>query len=386
MTEKRQKVHSLTGRIDTARMHRALKKVKRNGGAPGVDGVTIEMFEANLEQNLAALMYDLKHRGQYHAAPLLRVYVSKGKGQWRALGIPTVRDRVAQEVVRSLLEPIFEPTFAECSYGFRPGRNAHQAIEAVLRAYLEGNWVVVEVDIQAFFDNIPHELIIDLVAERVADGNILQLLREFLTAEVVEDGESHPSEQGTPQGGVISPLLANIVLDVLDQRLMQAGFRLVRYADDFVVLCPDAASAEQALTLAEETLHQLSLSIAEEKTRITTFRQGFDFLGFYIAVNAVSIRQKSVEKFKARVRMLTRRSHNLDQEVIRDLNRVITGYAHYFATPFSTVKHQFSELDAWTRKRLRCMKYKRISKGDNRRFPNKRFARMGLVSLSSYAQ
>jgi RNA-directed DNA polymerase len=386
VAKKRQKVHSLTGRIDTARMHRAFRKVRRNGGAPGVDGVTIEMFEANLEQNLAALMVDLKHRGHYHAAPLLRVHVSKGKGKWRALGIPTVRDRVAQEVVRSLLEPIFEPTFAECSYGFRPARSAHQAVEAVLRAYLDGNWVAVEVDIQAFFDNIPHELIIDLVAERVADGNILQLLREFLTAEVVEDGESHPSEQGTPQGGVISPLLANVVLDVLDRRLIQAGHRLTRYADDFVVLCPDAASAEQALTLAIETLHQLGLSISEEKTKITTFRQGFDFLGFYIAVNAVSIRQKSVEKFKDRVRMLTRRSHNLDQEVIRDLNRVITGYAQYFATPFSTVKDQFYELDAWVRKRLRCMKFKRISKGDNRRFLNRRFARMGLVSLYSFAQ
>ena len=173
-----------------SRMLNAFYKVKRNGGAPGVDGVTIEMFEANLEQNLAALMYDLKHRGHYHAAPLRRVHVSKGRGKWRALGIPTVRDRVAQEVVRSLLEPIFEPTFAECSFGFRPGRNAHQAILIVLDAYRDGCWVVIEVDIQSFFDNIPHELIIDLVAERVADGNILQLLREFLTAEVIEDVEA----------------------------------------------------------------------------------------------------------------------------------------------------------------------------------------------------
>jgi len=385
VAKKRQKVHSLTGRIDMARMHRAFRKVKRNGGAPGVDGVTIEMFEANLEQNLAALMYDLKHRGQYHAAPLLRVYVSKGKGQWRALGIPTVRDRVAQEVVRSLLEPIFEPTFAECSYGFRPGRNAHQAIESVLRAYRDGCWVVAEVDILAFFDNIPHELIIDLVAERVADGNILQLLREFLTAEVVVDGETHPSEQGTPQGGVISPLLANIVLDVLDQRLIQAGFRLVRYADDFVVLCPDATSAEQALALVTEILHQLGLSFSPEKTRVATFRKGFDFLGFHLAVGAVSIRRKSVEKFKERVRRLTRRSHNLDQEVIQALNRVIVGFAQYFATSFSTVKCQFYELDAWIRMRLRCMKFKRISRGDNRRFPNKHFTRMGLVSLYSLA-
>lgn len=367
-----------------ARMLNAFQKVKRNGGAPGVDGVMLEMYQANLQQNLAALMYDLKHRGHYHAAPLRRVYIPKGKGKWRALGIPTVRDRVAQEVIRSLLEPIFEPTFAECSYGFRPGRNAHQAIHSVLGAYLDGCWFVVDADIQSFFDNIPHELIIDLVAERVADGNILQLLCEFLTAEVIEDGDFHPSQKGTPQGGVISPLLANIALDVLDRQMIQAGFRFVRYADDFVILCPDFASAEQALALATETLNQLGLSISQEKTRVTTFREGFDFLGFYLAVNAVSIRQKSVEKFKDRVRSITIRHHNLDQDAIRDLNRVISGFAHYFATPFSTVKKQFFDLDSWIRLRLRCMKFKRISRGDNRRFPNKHLARMGLVSLYSF--
>ena len=385
--QKRRKVHSLTGRIDMARMRLAFRRVKRNRGGPGVDGVTIEMFEANLEQNLAALMFDLKHRGHYHASPLRRVYIPKGKGKKkRALGIPIVRDRVAQEVIRALLEPIFEPTFAECSYGFRPGRNAHQAIEEILRGYRVGNKMVVEVDIQAFFDNIPHELIIDLVAERVADGNILQIIREFLTAEVIEDGKSHPVELGTPQGGVISPLLANIVLDVLDQRLIQAGFRLIRYADDFVILCLNYASAEQALALTIKILNSLSLSISPEKTMVTPYWRGFDFLGFHIARRTVSVRQKSVEKFKDKIRSLTKRSHNLDQKVIGNLNRVIVGYANYFAAPFSTVKEQFHLLDCWIRMRLRCMKYKRISRGDNRRFPNENIARMGLVSLSSFIQ
>lgn len=379
----KRKVHSLTGRIDTARMHLAFLKVKRNGGCPGVDGVTIEMFEANLSQNLAALMHDLKS-GSYHAQPLRRAFVPKGKGKWRPLGIPTVRDRVAQEVVRALLEPIFEPTFAECSYGFRPGRDTHQAIQALLQAFGEGNRVVVEVDIQAFFDNLPHDLIIDQVAERVADGNILRILREFLTAEVIEDGSPHPVTQGTPQGGVISPLLANIVLDVLDQRLIQAGFQLCRYADDFVVACPHVASAEQALTLIVETLNQLGLSISPEKTKITSFQLTFDFLGFHFSRRAVSIRDKSVEKFKDRIRALTIRSHNLDQQAITSLNRVITGFAHYFATAFSTVEEQFFILDTWIRSRLRCMKFKRISRGDNRRLSNKRLARMGLVSLSSF--
>jgi RNA-directed DNA polymerase len=386
LTMKRQKVHTLTGRIDMALMLSAFSKVKRNGGRSGVDGVTIEMFEANLSQNLHALMFDLKHRGHYHSSPLLRVYIPKGKGIMRSLGIPSVRDRVAQEVIRSLLEPIFEPTFAECSYGFRPGRDAHQAIEDVLRAYQEGNRIVVEVDIQAFFDNIPHELILDLVAERVADGNILQIIRQFLTAEVVEDGVSHPVDRGTPQGGVISPLLANIVLDVLDRRLIQAGFRLIRYADDFVILCPDYPSAEQALALTLDILDTLGLSASPEKTLVTPFAKGFTFLGFRIAKCTASVRNKSVEKFKDKIRSLTIRSHNLDQEVIDDLNRVIIGFAQYFATPFSTVRNQFYLLDCWTRMRLRCMKYKRISNGDNRRFPNKNFAGMGLVSLHSLTQ
>ncbi|MHC4464636.1 MAG: group II intron reverse transcriptase/maturase [Planctomycetota bacterium] len=382
MSEERQKVHSLTGRIDMSRMRRAFRVVKRNHGAPGVDRVTIEMFEANLEQNLAALMFDLKHRGQYHAAPLLRVYIPKGKGEWRALGIPTVRDRVAQEVVRSLLEPIFEPTFVDCSFGFRPGRNAHQAVASILDAHrFKGCKFVVDADIKAFFDNIPHELIIDLVAERVADGNILQLLREFLTAEVWEEDSLHPVERGTPQGGVISPLLANIVLDVLDQRLMQAGFRFVRYADDFVVLCPDAHSAEQALALVSEVILQLGLSLSLEKTRIATFQQSFDFLGFHFARRTLSIRTKSLEKFKERVRSLTTRSHNLDQQAILALNKVITGFAQYFVTSFSTVEEQCLLLDAWIRMRLRCMKFKRISKLDNWRLLNKHLARMGLVSL-----
>lgn len=385
MSPERFIVFSLTGRIDLARMRRAFRAVKRNHGAPGVDGVTIEMFEANLEQNLAALMFDLKHRGAYHAAPLRRVFRPKGNGKWRPRGIPTVRDRVAQAVVRSLLEPIFEPTFAECSFGFRRGRNAHQAIRQVLRLLDSAGRFVVDADIQSFFDNLPHQLILDRVAEFVADGNILCLLREFLTAGVMEDGVLHPTVKGTPQGGVISPLLANIVLTVLDQRLIQAGFRLVRYADDFVVVCPSRASAEQALALVSETLQQLGLSLAPDKTRITDRRKGFEFLGFRFAVNSVSARPKSLEKFKDRVRAITQRSHNLDQDAITALNRVITGFAQYFAQPFSTVLSLFADLDGWIRKRLRCMKFKRISRKDNWRLRNAHLARLNLVSLYTIA-
>jgi len=380
---KRHKFHSLTGCIDMPLMLRAFSAVKRNRGAAGIDKISLEMFEANLIFNLAVLMFDLKH-GRYHATPLRRVYIPKGKGKVRPLGIPTVRDRVAQEIIRILLEPIFEPTFSEDSYGFRPGRNAHQAIERILELHRMGYRWVVDADIKGFFDNIPHELIIDLVAEKVADGNILRILREFLTAGVWEDGFLHPTTQGTPQGGVISPLLANIVLDVLDQRLSQAGFRFVRYADDFVILCPYRSTAERALNFVSDIVqNELGLSLSSEKTTITAFKQGFPFLGFQISSHGVSIRSKSVEKLKDKIRKLTVRSHNLGQKAIRALNRVILGYAHYFATPFSTVKRQFHRLDQWIRKRLRCMKFKRISKLDNGRLKNKHLARMGLVSLYS---
>ncbi len=375
------KVHSLTGRIDMARMHSAFLSVKRNKGAAGIDKVSLVIFEANLEQNLESLMFDLKHRGFYHSTPLRRAYIQKGKGL-RPLGIPTVRDRIAQDVIRSLLEPIFEPLFSDFSFGFRPNRNAHQAIETILRYRQLGFRWVLDADIKSFFDNIPHELIIDLVAERVADGNILAIIREFLTAGVMEDDFFLPTLQGTPQGGVISPLLANIVLDVLDQRLAQAAFRFVRYADDFVVLCPDKTSAEQALAFVSRIVQDdLGLSLSSEKTYVATFRQGFSFLGFHFSFSGVTVSQKSLKKFKDNVRKLTTRSHNLSQRAIQRLNRSLIGFSHYFATPFSRVKRQFCYLDCWIRKRLRCMKFKRISRNDNGLLLNRQLANLGLVSM-----
>jgi group II intron reverse transcriptase/maturase len=381
LSDQLSKFHSLTGLIDLDRMHRAFRAVKRNRGAAGVDKVSIRAFEANLDDNLAALMFDLKH-GRYRATPLRRAYIPKGEGKLRPLGIPTVRDRVAQEVVRSILEPIFEPLFSEFSFGFRPRRNAHQALEALRAAHADGFKWVVDADIQAFFDNIPHDLILNRVAERVADGNILRLIREFLSAGVWEGAEFRPSTSGTPQGGVISPLLANIVLDLLDQRLTQSGLRFVRYADDFVVLCRSHTLAKQALAFVDTVLREeLGLSLSPDKTKVTSFLEGFDFLGFRVSKRRISIRDKSIEKLKARVRLLTIRSHNLCQEVFRDLNRVLIGFARYFAAPFASVADQFRLLDHWIRARIRSMKFKGISRGYNRRWSNKLIARLGLVSL-----
>ena len=230
------KAHSLTGRITDGLMLDSFKAVKRNRGAAGIDKVSIKMFEANLADNLRALMRDLKS-GSFQPHPLRRHLIPKNETEFRPLGIPAVRDRVAQEVVRRLLNPIFEPLFHPSSYGFRHNRNCHMAVEAALKLHDEGFCDVVDADIQGFFDNLSHPIIMQSVAERVADGNILRLVEKFLTSGVMDNGVFKPTSVGTPQGGVVSPLLANIVLNHLDWQLDHAGYRFVRYADDFVVLC-----------------------------------------------------------------------------------------------------------------------------------------------------
>jgi group II intron reverse transcriptase/maturase len=221
------------------------------------------------------------------------------------------------------------------------------------------------------------------VAAEVADGNILDLVERFLKAGVMEEGVFESTVIGTPQGGVISPLLANIALNSLDWRLHDAGFRFVRYADDFVVLCQAEVQVQEAHDLVQQHLNSLGLALSPEKTKQTKFREGFTFLGFAISAWSVTMRPKSVEKFKTKIRELTPRHHNLDATVIKKLNSVIRGTAHYFATPFSHVGDLFRGLDRWIRMRLRCMKYKRKSRADNGRFRLHNFRRLGLVRLSA---
>ncbi len=376
------KHHSLTGRITLDLMHHAFRKVRRNRGAAGIDKVSIIMFEANLEQNLLALMHDLKTRGAFQALPLRRHHIPKGPGQTRPLGIPAVRDRVAQEVLRQLLSPLFERLFHDDSYGFRPRRNCHMAVSKVLELHRLGHTHVLDADIKGFFDNLPHEVIMTALRAEVADGNILGLVERFLKAGVMEEGVFQPTRLGTPQGGVISPLLANIALNSLDWLLHEHGVRFVRYADDFVVLGQTEAQVQEAHTLVQQHLTSLGLTLSAEKTKTTQFRDGFAFLGFDISSWSVAMRPKAVEKFKTKIRELTPRSHNLDARVIEKLNRVIRGTANYFATTFADVGDRFRGLDRWIRMRLRCMKYKRKSRADNGRIRLERFRRLGLLFLS----
>jgi len=373
------KVHSLTGRITEDLMLKAFKAVKKNRGAAGIDKMTISMYEKNLSENLLSLMRELK-QGLYQPVPLRRVHIPKGDGKTRPLGIPTVKCRIAQEVIRRLINSIFESRFHDNSFGFRMGRNCHQAVERLLQYAERGYRYAVDVDIKGFFDNIPHELIMDSVAARIADGNILNLIKKLLNSGVMEEGKITPTTKGTPQGGVISPLLANITLDHLDWFLDRQGLNFVRYADDFVILCKTETEAKKALELVQNFLDGMKLETSTEKTKISHFSKGFDFLGFSIKSRSIQMRTKSREKFKNSIREITTRSHNLDKKVIEKLNRVIRGTVNYFSPKFSTMKSSFYKLDRWIRKRIRCMKHKRIWQTDNWRCSIKHIEKMGLLS------
>ena len=379
------KAHSLTGRITQPLLQDSFRVVKRNRGAAGIDRVSIKMFERNLCENLKALERELKD-GSFNPFPLRRHYIPKEPGKFRPLGIPAVRDRVAQEALRRLLNPIFEQLFHEASYGFRQKRNCHMALMQILILHMLGYRFVLDADIKGFFDHLPHNVIMEALAAQVADGNVLRLIQKFLRSGVMEEGVFKPTTIGTPQGGVISPLLANIALNHLDWQLDKRGFRFVRYADDFVVLCQNHSQAEEALTFVTQTLSELGLSLSSEKTRITTYGKGYTFLGFVLSSRSRRMREKSQLKFQERVRELTRRTNNLDAEVIEKLNQVITGTAQYFATQWFTGRYAFRKLDGWIRRRLRCMKFKRFSYHDNYRMRRRKFDQLGLLSLESFCR
>jgi len=314
-------------------LRKAFERVRANGGAAGVDHVTVEEFERHLEANLEKLSRLLAD-GSYRPQAIRRVWIPKPGGkEKRPLGVPTVRDRVVQAALRAVLEPIFERDFGAQSYGFRPNRGCKDALRRVDALLKTGYNGVVDADLKSYFDTIPHAALVDRVREKVTEGRVLELLRAFLTQKVMETAEGWTPEEGTPQGAVISPLLSNIYLDPLDHRTEQSGVEMVRYADDFVILCRSEAEARRALEQVQAWTAEAGLRLHPEKTRIVDATQpgGFDFLGYHFERGLRWPRPKSLGKLKQTLRARTRRTNGQSLPVLMaNLNRTLRGWFEYF--------------------------------------------------------
>jgi RNA-directed DNA polymerase len=379
---------------DKRNLHSSFRKVKSNKGKAGVDHVGIGMFEKQLEENIEKLHQVLK-ASTYNPQKILRVEIPKpGSKSKRPLGIPTVRDRVAQTSLRNVLEPIFEATFSGSSYGFRPGRSCKDALREVDRLLKEGYLHVVDADIRSYFDSIDHERLLLEVREQVADGRVLKLIEMFLKQEIMEELRQWIPERGTPQGGVISPLLANIYLNKFDHYLERKGYRLVRYADDFVVLCKKQDEAEVALWEIEQWMKGYGLELHPDKTRLVDMNvrgAGFDFLGYHFVRTERygNLKHwpsmKSMKNIRCKIKPYAKRCNGHSFEaIIKQINPILRGwYEYYRHSPNSTLK----AMDGWVRMRLRSiLRKRRGGKGrgrgqDHNRWPNAFFALNGLFSM-----
>jgi RNA-directed DNA polymerase len=386
-TEQRRKFHSLMGQVlDLRRLRAAYEAVRSNRGEPGVDGVTVEAFGADLEANLAALVVELRGKS-YRPQPVRRVWIPKPDGGQRPLGIPAVRDRVVQQVVVQVLEPIFEAEFSSHSHGFRPGRSTFSALRELYGQVRGGHVYMVDVDIEKFFDEIPHEPLIEAVAERVADGSVLRLVRLFLEALIRDGYRLVRPKAGTPQGGVVSPLLANIYLARMDRVLEAEGVSFVRYADDVRLSSRTPSGARQALTRIAEILQGLGLRLSERKTKLVTAYQGVEFLGYRLVVQKghlnVYISPKALERFRDEVRRLTRRTAGKSlRALVSRLDRYLRGWGEYFKR--AQVAGVFDRHDRWILRRLRAFVAKRWRNGLWRRYPDRYFwVHLGLTRLYS---
>jgi len=373
-------------RADTLRL--AWEKVARNRGAAGVDGQSAEKFAAHAETYLQELEQALK-RGEYRPLPVKRVDIPKGPGQTRPLGIPAVKDRIVQTALKRVIEPIFEREFHDSSYGFRPGLGCKAALREVDKQLKGGHTHVVDADLKSYFDSIPHDKLMARVEERISDGRILDLIRAYLAQDVMKGLERWTPTAGTPQGAVISPLLANLYLHPLDVLMAAKGYRMVRYADDFVVLCRTADEAAQALAEVRAWVEGNGLTLHPDKTRLGDCQdagQGFDFLGYRFEAGKRWVRKKSPKALKDKLRSKTGRTHGTSlSRIIEEINPILKGWFGYF-------KHahrlEFSRLDGFIRRRLRALLRKREKRpgmgrchADHVRWPNAFFAEQGLFTL-----
>jgi len=373
------KVHSLVDKVyHPTNLKLAWKKVKSNRGSGGIDKTSIQGFTNVAEEELQKLHQQLKE-ATYEPMPVRRVYIPKrGKpNKKRPLGIPAMRDRVCQQALKNRLEPIFEPGFNDGSFGYRPGRSPHQAMRKIYRELLKGYEWIVDADLEDFFGSVQHERLIDMIAEKVSDGRILKLIRKMLKAGYMEQGIRHLTQEGTSQGSVISPLLSNIYLNQFDHEMGSRGYKLTRFADDWVVLCRTRWEAIKALEEAREVLKSLGLTIHPEKTRITHINKGFEFLGYKLKrgeglklvknkikkrMNSSNIyafpKEESIMRFKATIKERTKRKIPLTtKEIIDRINPVIRGWGIYYRK--AHVRKLFNKLQRWIVRRIWSHHYKR---------------------------
>lgn len=371
--------------------------VSRNKGAAGIDKQSIEKFQVKANVYLAEIRKEIRE-DRYQPKAVRRVEIPKGDGKTRPLGIPTVKDRIVQTAVKLTIEPIFEKEFYEHSYGFRPGRGAKDALREVHRLLHTGHTHIVDVDFKSYFDTIPHDKLIADVEERVSDGRILALIRGFLKQGVINGTEEWKTIEGTPQGGVISPLLANIYLNKMDHHITQAGYAMVRYADDFVVMTKTKEEASRAKRLVEEWAEEAGLIVHPEKSKQVDYRneEPFEFLGYQFCMRTPRggttkksyrfVSPKGIKKIRETIRTKTPKCYGKSmKEVIADLNRTMKGWYVYFK---QANKDQLRSLDGFIRRRLRAIYRKREKRPgfghtqtDHRKWPNKHFADLGLFTI-----
>ena len=383
------KWYSLIDKVYNAKtLKAAWKKVASNRGAAGVDKISIKRFRANAQFYLEELERELRN-GTFQPSAVRRVHIPKAGKKTRPLGIPTVKDRIVQTALKMVLEPIFEREFLPTSYGFRPGRGCRDALKEVDRLLKEGYTWVLDADVKSYFDTIPHRLLMERIRKRVSDGKMLHLIELFLKQEILEDMKRWNPVRGTPQGAVLSPLMANVYLHQLDLTLYRNGFKMVRYADDWVVLCRSMEEAKDALSLIQSWIDNNGLQLSAEKTHIGSSLEpghGFEFLGYRFEGGRRYVRSKSLKKFKDKIRLKTRRTRGDSiEQIISDLNPSIKGWFGYFKHAHH---YTFNSLDGFIRRRLRailCKQQKRPGSGrtgkNHRQWPNAFFAERGLVTM-----
>lgn len=387
------KWHSLIDKVWTpANLRASFARVHRNDGAAGVDRVTCAMFAARLDLHVNWLETQLR-QDRYVPQRVQRPWLPKpGRSEKRPLGIPTVRDRTVQGALRNVLEPIFERDFAEHNYGFRPGLGCKDALRRVAHLLSAGYTWVLDADLKCYFDTIPHDQLLAPIGRKVSDRRVLALLEAYLTQPILDELQEWTPEAGTPQGAVLSPLLANIYLDPLDHLLADHGYEMVRYADDFVILCRSREAAEAALVLVRQWTTAAGLILHPDKTQLGDARQrgGFDFLGYHFERGRHWPSQKARAQLRARIRPLTKRTNGRSLEAtVARLNPILSGWYEYFK---HGLPYDLPRLDGWVRMRLRSILRKRhhrqgCARGlDHQRWPNAFFAALGLFSLAAAHQ